>query len=110
MGLVDVSTIDNRTNTYSVTQRGRRELDACREWECQHLDQPCIDRLREHLSRLVYDENRVVQIVRLFCLGTRFIPVHRICSNSAGLSHKTARPRSATAGRVGHSSRRRTLG
>ena len=38
MGLIDVSTIDNRTNAYSITQSGRRELGARREWERQHVD------------------------------------------------------------------------
>ncbi|WP_160135735.1 helix-turn-helix transcriptional regulator [Halococcus salsus] len=38
MGLIEVSAIDKRTNAYSVTQRGRCELGARREWECQHVD------------------------------------------------------------------------
>ena len=38
MGLIDVSAIDKRTNAYSVTQRGHRELEDCREWKRQHVD------------------------------------------------------------------------
>ena len=38
MGLIEVTAIDNRTNAYSVTQRGHRELEARREWERQHVD------------------------------------------------------------------------
>lgn len=38
IGLIEVSAIDKRTNAYSVTQRGRRELEARREWERQHVD------------------------------------------------------------------------
>lgn len=35
-GLVDKSEKDRRTNGYSLTQRGRRELDARKEWEQQY--------------------------------------------------------------------------
>ena len=38
MGLIEVSAIDKRTNAYSITQRGRRELEARREWERQHVN------------------------------------------------------------------------
>ena len=38
MGLVEKGTIDKRTNSYSLSQRGRRELEARREWERQHID------------------------------------------------------------------------
>ena len=33
MGLIDKGKIDDRTNAYSLTDRGRRELEARREWE-----------------------------------------------------------------------------
>lgn len=32
-GLVDKGHLDDRTNTYALTQRGERELEARREWE-----------------------------------------------------------------------------
>lgn len=35
-GLVEKGQIDRRTNSYTLTQRGRRELEARREWEAQH--------------------------------------------------------------------------
>ena len=35
-GLVKKGKHDNRTNSYSLTQRGRREIDARREWEDQY--------------------------------------------------------------------------
>ena len=38
MELFEISAIDNRTNAYSVTQRGRREFEARRKWERQHVD------------------------------------------------------------------------
>jgi len=38
MGLVEKGTLDKRTNAYTLTQRGRREIDARREWENQYLD------------------------------------------------------------------------
>lgn len=34
-GLVKKGKHDNRTNSYSFTQRGRREIEACRKWEDQ---------------------------------------------------------------------------
>ena len=37
-GLVDKGEIDKRTNSYTITQRGRRELEARRDWETQYVD------------------------------------------------------------------------
>lgn len=37
-GLVDKGTIDDRTNSYTLTQRGERELKARREWEDQYVE------------------------------------------------------------------------
>ena len=37
-GLVEKGKRDRRTNIYSLTRRGRRELDARREWEAQYVD------------------------------------------------------------------------
>ena len=34
-GLVNKGTRDNRTNEYTLTSRGRRELDARRDWEAR---------------------------------------------------------------------------
>lgn len=39
-GLVEKGTIDRRTNSYTLSQRGVREIEARREWEAQHLDEP----------------------------------------------------------------------
>ncbi|KYH23802.1 transcriptional regulator PadR-like family protein [Halalkalicoccus paucihalophilus] len=36
-GLVEKSQMDRRTNLYTLTARGQRELDARREWEQQYL-------------------------------------------------------------------------
>jgi PadR family transcriptional regulator, regulatory protein PadR len=36
-GLVNKGKYDNRTNIYTLTQRGRRELDVRREWESQYV-------------------------------------------------------------------------
>ncbi|SER71321.1 PadR family transcriptional regulator [Natrinema salaciae] len=36
-GLVEKGEVDRRTNYYSVTARGRRELAARREWEDQYI-------------------------------------------------------------------------
>ena len=36
-GLVEKGRIDDRTNAYTLTQRGERELEARREWESQYL-------------------------------------------------------------------------
>lgn len=37
-GLVDKGEQDRRTNYYTVTKRGRRELNARRMWEAQYVD------------------------------------------------------------------------
>ena len=37
-GLIDKGQRDRRTNYYTLTQRGRRELMARREWESQYFD------------------------------------------------------------------------
>ena len=37
-GLVGKGKLDERTNSYTVTQRGRRELEARRKWEDQYVD------------------------------------------------------------------------
>jgi DNA-binding PadR family transcriptional regulator len=37
-GLVEKGSKDRRTNVYSATKRGRRELEARREWEQQYRD------------------------------------------------------------------------
>ncbi|ELY50183.1 PadR family transcriptional regulator [Natronolimnohabitans innermongolicus] len=37
-GLVEKAEKDRRTNVYSVTARGRRELEARRDWENQYVD------------------------------------------------------------------------
>ncbi|GGL41974.1 PadR family transcriptional regulator [Halarchaeum grantii] len=37
-GLVEKGQIDERTNSYTLSRRGRRELDARREWENQYVD------------------------------------------------------------------------
>jgi DNA-binding PadR family transcriptional regulator len=36
-GLVSKGTIDDRTNSYSLTQRGEREITSRREWESEYL-------------------------------------------------------------------------
>ncbi|KTG30313.1 PadR family transcriptional regulator [Haloferax profundi] len=36
-GLVDKGEIDRRTNSYQVTARGRREIEARQEWEQHYL-------------------------------------------------------------------------
>ena len=36
-GLVDKGKIDDRTNQYSLTTRGRREVEARREWEEEYV-------------------------------------------------------------------------
>lgn len=38
-GLVEKGEIDNRTNSYVLTDRGERELDVRREWEEELLDE-----------------------------------------------------------------------
>ena len=37
-GLLKEGELDKRTNVYTVTQRGQREIEARREWENQHLE------------------------------------------------------------------------
>ncbi len=37
-GLVEKGELDKRTNVYTVTRRGQREIDARREWEQEYLD------------------------------------------------------------------------
>lgn len=36
-GLVEKGTLDRRTNYYTVTRRGNREIDARSDWEEQYL-------------------------------------------------------------------------
>lgn len=36
-GLVEKGRIDDRTNSYTLTQRGRREIEARRDWEEEYL-------------------------------------------------------------------------
>ena len=36
-GLLEKGEIDRRTNYYKVTQRGRREIEARRQWEDQYV-------------------------------------------------------------------------
>ena len=36
-GLVEKGQIDRRTNSYSLTRRGRREIEARREWEAEYV-------------------------------------------------------------------------
>lgn len=38
-GLVEKGERDRRTNFYTLTRRGRREIEARREWEAQYIDQ-----------------------------------------------------------------------
>ena len=38
MGLVEKGEIDDRTNSYGITERARRELQARRDWENDHVD------------------------------------------------------------------------
>ncbi|QGX93382.1 PadR family transcriptional regulator (plasmid) [Haloplanus rallus] len=37
-GLLEKGELDKRTNVYTVTQRGQREIEARREWENQYLE------------------------------------------------------------------------
>ena len=37
-GFVEKGTIDRRTNSYELTESGRRALEARREWEAEYLD------------------------------------------------------------------------
>ena len=37
-GLVEKGQIDRRTNSYTLTSRGRREIEARRDWESEYID------------------------------------------------------------------------
>lgn len=37
-GLIEKGSIDKRTNSYSLTDRGRRELSARKEWEAERFE------------------------------------------------------------------------
>jgi len=37
-GLVEKGQTDRRTNYYTITRRGQREIDARADWEAQYLD------------------------------------------------------------------------
>ena len=37
MGLVEKGSVDDRTNSYGLTERGHREIEARREWEEQYV-------------------------------------------------------------------------
>ena len=37
-GLLEKGELDKRTNVYTITQRGQREIKARREWENQYLE------------------------------------------------------------------------
>jgi DNA-binding PadR family transcriptional regulator len=37
-GLVEKGEIDKRTNSYTVTNRGQRELDAREDWKSQYVE------------------------------------------------------------------------
>lgn len=37
-GLIDKGEMDKRTNYYIITRRGRREMEARRDWEQNYLD------------------------------------------------------------------------
>jgi len=37
-GLLEKGEIDKRTNSYTLTRRGRRELEARREWEDEYVN------------------------------------------------------------------------
>jgi len=37
-GFVEKGELDQRTNFYTLTRRGRRELDARRDWENQYVE------------------------------------------------------------------------
>jgi DNA-binding PadR family transcriptional regulator len=38
-GLIEKGQLDRRTNVYALTDRGRRELEARRDWENQYLSE-----------------------------------------------------------------------
>lgn len=42
-GLVEKGTLDRRTNMYSVTRRGQREIAARTEWEGQYINVHLVD-------------------------------------------------------------------
>jgi DNA-binding PadR family transcriptional regulator len=42
-GLVEKGTLDRRTNMYSVTRRGQREIAARTEWEGQYINVQLVD-------------------------------------------------------------------
>lgn len=37
-GLLEKGKLDKRTNSYTLTRRGRREITARRDWETQYVD------------------------------------------------------------------------
>jgi DNA-binding PadR family transcriptional regulator len=37
MGLVEKGSVDDRTNSYILTERGHREIEARREWEDEYV-------------------------------------------------------------------------
>ncbi|AHB67808.1 PadR family transcriptional regulator [Haloarcula hispanica N601] len=37
-GLLEKGELDKRTSVYTVTQRGKREIEARQEWESQYLE------------------------------------------------------------------------
>jgi DNA-binding PadR family transcriptional regulator len=37
-GLIEKGRFDDRTNAYSLTRRGHREMEARREWEQEYVD------------------------------------------------------------------------
>ena len=37
MGLVEKGSVDDRTNSYGLTERGHREIEARREWEDRYV-------------------------------------------------------------------------
>ena len=39
VGLVEKGTIDRRTNSYTLSEEGRRKLEARREWESEYVDE-----------------------------------------------------------------------
>ena len=43
-GLLDKGQLDRRTNVYTVTQRGTREMEARRDWEDQYLETGLVER------------------------------------------------------------------
>lgn len=39
-GLIEKGTIDRRTNSYTLSEEGRRKIEARREWEAEHIGEP----------------------------------------------------------------------